>query len=76
MITTYVNLKSELTTKIADWQEIGCRVYRTRTECACVGKNNLRDAILIIDNVNNEHVTTIIRCKACCAQKGGNHVTV
>jgi len=64
MTTRYVHLKSQLTANKESYESCGCRVYRTRTACACVGKDNRRDAILIIDT-DNVLVETVVRCKAC-----------
>lgn len=70
MLTTYVNLKSEITASIAEWNKQGNKVYRTRLVCGCIEPQNRRTGIIVID-ANHIQLAQVIRCKAC--KKGGSN---
>lgn len=76
MTTRYVNLKSQLTANMESYKACGCNVYRTRTNCACHGRDNRRNAIIVINGQTNEHTETVIRCKACVNRKEAENGTI
>lgn len=73
MITTYVNLRSELTAEMIKQYKDNNNVYRTRLACGCMAPKNTRYGIIVID-ANHVEVAQIIKCKGCfnALTEGGN----
>lgn len=72
METTFVNLKSELTTQKEALEAQGLEVFRTRMNCNCKYPFNFRYGLLVVANQTNE-VARVIKCKSCASasEKGG-----
>lgn len=67
---TFVNKRSELTAKKEAFEAKGLETYRTRIDCNCPSPKNRRNGVLVISKTGQLQAT-VIRCKGCVIQKGG-----
>ena len=69
MKTVYVNRRSELSELLNQYSEAGYTVYRTRANCGCHPKSNVRQALVCINSTTMVHEITAMRCKGCVNRK-------